>query len=86
MLGEYIYKGRKFNARKETTEEKYLSITIYRFYIRCTVCPLMLFLRLFYCATQLLTDHIAEMFGRNHLQNRPQKHGLRLRARRKTKL
>lgn len=36
--GEYIYKGRKFNARKETTEEKYLGITIYRFYIRCTRC------------------------------------------------
>lgn len=36
--GEYIYKGRKFNARKETTEEKYLSIAIYRFYIRCTRC------------------------------------------------
>lgn len=36
--GEYIYKGRKFNARKETTEEKYHAITIYRFYIRCTRC------------------------------------------------
>ena len=36
--GEYIYKGRKFNARKETTDEKYFSITIYRFYIRCTRC------------------------------------------------
>jgi hypothetical protein len=36
--GEYIYKGRKFNARKETTEEKYYAITIYRFYIRCTRC------------------------------------------------
>ncbi len=36
--GEYIYKGRKFNARKETTDEKYLNITIYRFYIRCTRC------------------------------------------------
>jgi hypothetical protein len=36
--GEYIYKGRKFNARKETTEEKYYSIAIYRFYIRCTRC------------------------------------------------
>ncbi|ELR05265.1 hypothetical protein VC83_08767 [Pseudogymnoascus destructans] len=36
--GEYIYKGRKFNARKETTDEKYLSITIFRFYIRCTRC------------------------------------------------
>lgn len=36
--GEYIYKGRKFNARKETTEEKYLNIQVYRFYIRCTRC------------------------------------------------
>lgn len=36
--GEYIYKGRKFNARKETTEERYYAIPIYRFYIRCTRC------------------------------------------------
>jgi hypothetical protein len=37
--GEYIYKGRKFNARKETPEnEKYLGIQIFRFYIRCTRC------------------------------------------------
>ncbi|KAL1891543.1 Pre-mRNA-splicing factor cwf16 [Sporothrix stenoceras] len=37
--GEYIYKGRKFNARKETPlDEKYLGIQVYRFYIRCTRC------------------------------------------------
>ncbi|SMQ53520.1 unnamed protein product [Zymoseptoria tritici ST99CH_1A5] len=36
--GEYVYKGRKFNARKETTDEKYYAITIFRFYIRCTRC------------------------------------------------
>jgi Saf4/Yju2 protein len=36
--GEYIYKGRKFNAQKETTEEKYLNISIFRFYIKCTRC------------------------------------------------
>ena len=36
--GEYIYKGRKFNGRKETTDEKYYAITIFRFYIRCTRC------------------------------------------------
>ncbi|KAK6498796.1 hypothetical protein TWF481_011369 [Arthrobotrys musiformis] len=36
--GEYIYKGRKFNARKEHTDEKYYAISIYRFYIRCTRC------------------------------------------------
>ena len=38
QCGEYIYKGRKFNARKETTDERYFSIAIYRFYIRCTRC------------------------------------------------
>lgn len=32
--GEFIYKGRKFNARKETTDETYYAIKIYRFYIR----------------------------------------------------
>ncbi|KAF9940586.1 hypothetical protein BGZ65_006614 [Modicella reniformis] len=36
--GEYIYKGKKFNARKETTDELYHSIKIYRFYIRCNRC------------------------------------------------
>ncbi|CAO2647445.1 Nn.00g083670.m01.CDS01 [Neocucurbitaria sp. VM-36] len=36
--GEFIYKGRKFNARKETTDEKYYNIAIFRFYIRCTRC------------------------------------------------
>ncbi|KAF4556566.1 Pre-mRNA-splicing factor cwf16-like protein [Elsinoe fawcettii] len=38
VCGEYIYKGRKFNARKETTDMKYYNITIYRFYIKCTRC------------------------------------------------
>ena len=37
--GEFIYKGRKFNARKETCwGETYLGVQIYRFYIRCTLC------------------------------------------------
>ncbi|KAF8980950.1 hypothetical protein BGZ46_003451 [Entomortierella lignicola] len=36
--GEYIYKGKKFNARKETTDETYHSIKIFRFYIRCNRC------------------------------------------------
>eukprot|EP00053_Salpingoeca_punica_P007675 m.69903 g.69903 ORF g.69903 m.69903 type:complete len:371 (-) comp14274_c1_seq1:168-1280(-) len=36
---EYIYKGRKFNAVKETVEgEDYLGLHIFRFYIRCTKC------------------------------------------------
>ena len=36
--GEYIYKGRKFNARKQLTDMKYYNIGIIRFYIRCTRC------------------------------------------------
>ncbi|KAK4228795.1 CWC16 protein [Podospora fimiseda] len=37
--GEFIYRGRKFNSRKETPpDEKYLNIQLYRFYIRCTRC------------------------------------------------
>lgn len=37
--GEYIYRGKKFNARKETVlGEAYLGIKIYRFYVRCTRC------------------------------------------------
>jgi hypothetical protein len=36
---DYVYKGTKFNARKETCSEKYLSrIPIYRFYIKCPSC------------------------------------------------
>lgn len=37
--GEYIYRGKKFNARKETVnDDDYYGITIYRFYIKCSHC------------------------------------------------
>ncbi|XP_037680030.1 splicing factor YJU2 [Choloepus didactylus] len=37
--GEYIYKGKKFNARKETVQDEvYLGLPIFRFYIKCTRC------------------------------------------------
>ena len=37
--GEYIDKGRKFNARKEDVDNmNHLGLRIYRFYIKCTAC------------------------------------------------
>lgn len=37
--GEYTYKGKKFNARKETVpEDEYLGIEVFRFYIKCHNC------------------------------------------------
>ncbi|KAM0435137.1 hypothetical protein ACHAPT_003227 [Fusarium lateritium] len=36
--GEFIYKGRKFNSRKESPDESYLGIKLFYFSIRCTRC------------------------------------------------
>jgi len=37
--GEFMYRGKKFNSRKEDAlNEDYLGVRIYRFYIKCSVC------------------------------------------------
>eukprot|EP00731_Ephydatia_muelleri_P029729 Em0021g252a len=55
--GDYVYKGRKFNARKETAiGETYLGIQIYRFYIRCPKC----LSEITFKTDPVTTDYIAE--------------------------
>ncbi|EIM21653.1 DUF572-domain-containing protein, partial [Wallemia mellicola CBS 633.66] len=37
--GEFIYRGKKFNARKEEAKgEDYYGIKVFRFYIKCPLC------------------------------------------------
>ncbi|ELP94770.1 coiled-coil domain containing protein, putative [Entamoeba invadens IP1] len=37
--GEYMYKGKKFNSKKETVEgEDYCGVKVFRFYFKCTNC------------------------------------------------
>jgi hypothetical protein len=46
--GEYIYKGKKFNARKEDVEnESYLGLRIYRFYIKVASFHIIIIIRNF---------------------------------------
>jgi len=58
--GEYIYKGKKFNARKETTEETYHSIKIFRFYIRCNRCAAEITFKTDPANTDYVAEHGAQ--------------------------
>ncbi|KAJ3413512.1 hypothetical protein HDV05_007895 [Chytridiales sp. JEL 0842] len=55
--GDYIYKGKKFNAMKERVEgEDYLGIHIFRFYIRCPRCALQITFK----TDPMNSDYVAE--------------------------
>jgi len=56
--GEYIYKGKKFNSKKETVAgEEYLGVKIFRFYMRCTNCSAEFTIK----TDPERSDYIAEM-------------------------
>ncbi|KEP53596.1 coiled-coil protein [Rhizoctonia solani 123E] len=59
--GEFIYKGKKFNARKETVEgETYYGIRIFRFYIKCTLCSAEITFKTDPKNTDYLAEHGAQ--------------------------
>ncbi|KAJ3054522.1 hypothetical protein HK097_001597 [Rhizophlyctis rosea] len=59
--GEYIYKGKKFNARKERVEgENYLGIQSYRFYIKCPVCSSEITFKTDYKNADYVAEHGAQ--------------------------
>jgi DNA-directed RNA polymerase subunit RPC12/RpoP len=56
--GEYLYKGKKFNSKKETVwGEEYLGIRIFRFYMKCTNCAAEFTIK----TDPKNSDYIAEM-------------------------
>jgi len=64
--GEYIYKGKKFNAKKETClDEEYLGLQIYRFYIRCNQCASEIAFK----TDPKNTDYICEVGASRNFEN-----------------
>jgi len=56
--GEFIYRGKKFNAKKETVmEEEYFGVKIFRFYMRCPNCSAEFTLK----TDPKNSDYVAEM-------------------------
>jgi hypothetical protein len=63
--GEIIYKGRKFNAKKETAlGEVYLGIEMFRFYIRCTSCKSEIIFR----TDPKSADYVAELGATRNIE------------------
>lgn len=51
--GVYIYKGKKFNSRKEDVEdETFLGLRIFRFYIKCPSCVSEIAFKVFFAYHQ----------------------------------
>jgi hypothetical protein len=62
--GEYIYKGKKFNARKENANEVYLDIKVFRFHIRCTRCSAEIIFK----TDPQNADYIAEVGAQRNIE------------------
>ncbi|KAJ1568219.1 hypothetical protein HK096_007214 [Nowakowskiella sp. JEL0078] len=63
--GDYIYKGKKFNARKERAAgEDYLGLQIWRFYIRCPRCSAEITFK----TDPKNTDYVAELGAQRNFE------------------
>ncbi|KAJ3122247.1 hypothetical protein HK098_002986 [Nowakowskiella sp. JEL0407] len=63
--GDYIYKGKKFNARKErVNNEDYLGMSIFRFYIRCPRCSAEITFK----TDPKNTDYVAELGAQRNFE------------------
>lgn len=61
MCGEYIYKGKKFNSRKENVDdEDFLGLRIFRFYIRCPKCVAEIAFKVCFCFGRLWTEFVSK--------------------------
>eukprot|EP00038_Savillea_parva_P008021 m.174105 g.174105 ORF g.174105 m.174105 type:complete len:346 (+) comp13790_c0_seq1:272-1309(+) len=64
--GDYIYKGKKFDAQKETVlGEDYLGIRIFRFYIRCPRCASAITFK----TDPKTTDYVCETGATRNFEN-----------------
>lgn len=64
--GDYIYKGKKFDAQKETViGEDYLGLNIFRFYIRCPRCATAITFK----TDPKNTDYVCEVGATRNFEN-----------------
>mmetsp|Transcript_20082 Transcript_20082/g.52146 ORF Transcript_20082/g.52146 Transcript_20082/m.52146 type:complete len:337 (-) Transcript_20082:1481-2491(-) len=64
--GDYIYKGKKFDAQKETVMgEDYLGLRIFRFYIRCPRCAAAITFK----TDPKNTDYVCEVGATRNFEN-----------------
>ncbi|TIA89459.1 hypothetical protein E3P99_02067 [Wallemia hederae] len=72
--GEFIYRGKKFNARKEEAKgEDYFGIKVFRFYIKCPLCSSEITFKTDPKNTDYAAEHGASRNYDNSIQKEPKR-------------